>query len=152
MEKLRLLLIFCAIVMCVRSNAEGEGYAQFIGDWVLVSYIVFPIEGGQRDMDYVGYLSYDDHGNMAGLGMPRNLPERAESDPQVRAGFGYWGSVSVDTEGGRVIHHVEGAPTQPRWVGGDNIRYYEFEDNLLKLSLKDNTGRISATLTWTRLP
>ncbi len=152
MGKLRSLLFSCVIAVCPQGNAADDGYAQFIGDWELVSYVVFPADGGQRDMNYVGYLSYDEHGNMAGLGMPRDLPERAESDPQARAGFGYWGSVTVDTEEGRVIHHVEGAPTQPRWVGGDNIRFYEFEDNLLKLSLKDNTGRISATLTWRRLP
>lgn len=152
MEKLRTLLFLSAIVLSAQGNAANDGYSQFIGDWELVSYVVFPDAGGQRDMSYVGYLSYDEHGNMAGLGMPKDLPERAQNDPQLRAGFAYWGSVSVDSEGGRVIHHVEGAPTQPRWVGGDNIRFYEFEDNLLRLSLKDDTGRISATLTWRRLP
>ena len=40
----------------------------------------------------------------------------------------------------------------PRWVDGDNVRYFEFDgDDILKLSLKDDSGRITATLTWRRL-
>jgi hypothetical protein len=38
----------------------------------------------------------------------------------------------------------------PRWVGGDNVRHYEFDGDLLKLSLKTPEGRITATLTWRR--
>ena len=67
-------------------------------------------------------------------------------------GFAYWGAVSWDVEKGVVVHHVQGSPVVPQWVGGDNIRYYEFDgDNILKLSLKDARGRITGTLTWRRL-
>ena len=40
----------------------------------------------------------------------------------------------------------------PEWVGGDNVRYYEFiTDDLLSLTVKNNQGRITGTLTWRRL-
>ena len=62
------------------------------------------------------------------------------------------GPVSWDVEQGIVIHHVQGSPMVPQWVGGDNVRHYEFEgDNILKLTVKDGQGRSTGTLTWRRL-
>ncbi len=125
---------------------------KFHGDFELVSYFQFPEQGDPIDMNYVGRLSYDAHGNMAGLGMPRDLPERnRNAEERVTGGFAYWGRVSYDLENSLVIHHVEGAPMVPEWVGGDNIRHFEFSDGLLKLSLKNNSGRTTATLSWRKL-
>ena len=125
---------------------------QFIGDYELVSYFTFPGSGSERDMNYIGRLSYDAFGNMAGLSMPINLPERANnSSDRTVGGFAYWGGVSFDAENSIVIHHVQGSPTAPQWVGGDNIRHFAFEDGLLKLSLKDAQGRVTATLSWRKL-
>ena len=126
---------------------------QFIGDYELVSYVTFSGDGAERDMGYIGRLSYDRFGNMAGLGMPIDLPSRAEeSSERTIGGFGYWGKVSWDLDVGTVTHHVVGSPMVPRWVGGDNVRYFEFiEDDLLALSIKDTQGRITGTLTWRRL-
>ncbi len=126
---------------------------QFIGDYELVSYFSYPADGGEIDRNYIGRLSYDAFGNMAGLGMPRDLPQRnTESEQRVTGGFAYWGKVSYDLAEGTVIHHVEGSPMVPEWVGQDNIRYFEFIDGFLKLSLKDPQGRITGTLTWRQLP
>lgn len=158
---IELLKPICSIVLALAmsqaltaaTDPTDPKYQQFIGDWELVSYLQFPEGGGERDMNYVGYLSYDAHGNMAGLGMPQDLPERAAgASERTLGGFAYWGGVSVDVQRGVVIHHVEGSPMVPQWVGGENVRYYEFVGNLLKLSLKDATGRTTATLTWRRLP
>ena len=103
-------------------------------------------------MNYVGRLSYDAFGNMAGLGMPRDLPERNQAaEERVTGGFGYWGKVSFDLENSLVIHHVEGSPMVPEWVDGDNIRHFEFTDGLLKLSLKNSSGRTTGTLSWRKL-
>lgn len=135
------------------SEAEAALQQKFIGDYELVSYIQFPAAGGEIDMNYIGRLSYDAFGNMSGLGMPRDLPQRdAQAAERVTGGFAYWGKVSYDVAGQRVIHHVEGSPMIARWVGQDNIRFFEFEGDLLRLSLKDAQGRISGTLTWRRLP
>lgn len=152
MTTIRSCFYLALLLVSNQATAMDNPYTQFIGDWELESYVVFPEQGSARDMDYVGYLSYDEHGNMAGLGMPRNLPQQVDNGGQNRAGFAYWGGVTVDAQNERVIHHVQGSPTQPQWVGGDNIRFYEFEGGLLKLSLKDAEGRVSATLTWRRLP
>lgn len=125
---------------------------KFIGDYELVSYFQFPASGGEVDMKYIGRLSYDALGNMSGIGMPVDLPARAAQSSERRTGgFAYWGKVSYDLEQGIVFHHVEGSPLVPQWVGGENIRYFEFTDELLKLSLKDEAGKITATLSWRKL-
>ncbi|MBL4573951.1 MAG: lipocalin-like domain-containing protein [Gammaproteobacteria bacterium] len=125
---------------------------KFQGDFELVSYFQFPEQGEPIDMNYVGRLSYDALGNMAGLGMPRDLPHRnQDSDERITGGFAYWGKVSFDPENSIVIHHVEGSPMVPEWVGSDNVRHFEFSDGLLKLSLKNDSGRTTATLGWRKL-
>ena len=125
---------------------------KFQGDFELVSYIQFPEQGNPIDMNYMGRLSYDAFGNMAGLGMPRDLPKRNQAaEERVTGGFGYWGKVSFDLVNSLVIHHVEGSPMVPEWVGGDNIRHFEFTDGLLKLSLKNSSGRTTGTLSWRKL-
>lgn len=147
---LLLLVIVPASVAQIMSDEE-----RFIGDYELVSYFTFPEQGPARDMQYIGRLSYDKFGNMSGLGMPIDLPQKeAASQPcaeRVIGGFAYWGRVSIDSENRIVTHHVEGSPMVPRWVGGDNVRHYEFDRDLLRLSLKNPEGRITATLTWRRL-
>ncbi|MEX2131547.1 MAG: lipocalin-like domain-containing protein [Pseudohongiellaceae bacterium] len=123
--------------------------ARFIGDWELVSYFNFPEPGGERDMGYIGTLRYDEFDNMSGVGMPVDLPQRAaRSNERITAGFAYWGKVEYDLAKQRVIHHVEGSPMVPAWVGGENIRYYEFVGDYLKLSLHSDSGRTTGTLTW----
>ena len=151
--KLRVLLLSLVSAMpgavTGAEQAAGGIEQRFLGSWELVSYYQFPNGEPARDMGYVGTLIYDAHGKMSGIGMP--APGTEDSAPG--RGFAYWGAVSYDTEHNRVIHHVEGSPMVPRWVGQDNIRYYEFtSDGQLKLSLKDPAGRITATLTWRKLP
>ena len=126
---------------------------KFIGDYELVSYFAFSEDGTGRDMNYIGRLSYDKFENMSGLGMPIDLPARASnSSERTIGGFGYWGKVSWNLRDGTVTHHVEGSPMVPEWVGGDNVRYFEFlNDDLLTLSIKNNEGRITGTLTGRRL-
>ncbi len=147
---LSLLMLFSA---SLQAADDLDSITQkFIGDYELVSYFTFPAQGDAVDMSYIGRLSYDALGNMAGLGMPKNLPERAAgSSERVTGGFAYWGPFSIDVENSIVIHHVKGSPMVPRWVGGDNIRYYEFSDGLLRLSLKNPDGRVTATLSWRKL-
>lgn len=135
------------------ADALQEIEEKFQGDFELVSYFQFPQQGNPIDMNYVGRLSYDALGNMSGLGMPRDLPERnRDSDERVTGGFAYWGKVSFDLENSLVIHHVEGSPMVPEWVGGENVRHFEFSEGMLKLSLKNPAGRTTATLTWRKLP
>lgn len=154
MRQILCLAILLASMPTLSQAAETlqEIEQKFRGDFELVSYYQFPAQGDPIDMNYIGRLSYDAFGNMAGMGMPRDLPERnRNSDERITGGFAYWGKVSFDLERSLVIHHVEGAPMIPEWVGGDNVRHFEFSDGLLKLSLKNDAGRTTATLSWRKL-
>lgn len=147
-------LLFLLSLPVISQAAESleDIREKFRGDFELVSYFQFPEQGDPIDMNFTGRLSYDAFGNMAGLGMPRDLPERnRNSEERVTGGFAYWGKVSYDLEKSLVIHHVEGSPMVPEWVGGDNVRHFEFSDGLLKLSLKNSSGRTTATLSWRKL-
>ncbi len=146
-----LMIGMLALPLTVVGQAQTDA-ERFVGDYTLISYVTFPEAGPAVDMKYVGRLSYDRAGNMSGLGMPSGLPERErEAGRTLTGGFAYWGKVTVDDEKKIVIHHVEGSPLMPGWVGGDNVRFYEFEGDLLRLSLKNSDGRTTATLTWRRL-
>ena len=146
-------LMLCMLAWPLTAVGQTQTDAErLVGDYTLISYMTFPEAGPAVDMGYVGRLSYDRAGNMSGLGMPSGLPERErEAGSRLTGGFAYWGKVTVDDEKKVVIHHVEGSPLMPSWVGGDNIRSYEFEGNLLRLSIKNASGRTTATLTWRRL-
>ena len=146
-------LALCMLVLPLTAVGQAQTDAErFVGDYTLISYVTFPEAGTAVDMPYVGRLSYDSAGNMSGLGMPSGLPERErEAGSRLTGGFAYWGKVTVDDEKKIVVHHVEGSPLMPSWVGGDNVRFYEFEGDLLRLSLKNAEGRTTATLTWRRL-
>ena len=146
-------LMLCMLALPLTAVGQAQTDAErFVGDYTLISYVTFPEAGPAVDMQYVGRLSYDRAGNMSGLGMPSGLPERErEIGSRLTGGFAYWGKVTVDDEKKIVIHHVEGSPLMPGWVGGDNVRFYEFDGDLLRLSLKNAEGRTTATLTWRRL-
>ena len=146
-------LVLCMLALLLTAVGQAKTDAErLVGDYTLISYVTFPEAGPAVDMSYVGRLSYDSAGNMSGLGMPSGLPERErEAGGRLTGGFAYWGKVTVDDEKKIVVHHVEGSPLMPSWVGGDNVRFYEFEDDLLRLSLKNAEGRTTATLTWRRL-
>lgn len=135
------------------ASDEQRMLDRFTGHYELVSFIRFPEEGGEVDTNYEGRIMYDGNGNMSAIGMPKDLPARAaQSEETVRGGFAYYGTVSLDLDNGIIIHHVQGSPTRGSWDGEDNVRYFEWtEDGLLKLSMKDDSGRTIGTLTWRRL-
>lgn len=151
------LMTVTAGLMPMAAMADEDALAaikqQFVGHYELVSFISYPATGGEVDNDYVGRIMYDESDQMSAIGMPKSLPERAaQSSENVRGGFAYWGPVTWDIDNQRVIHHVEGSPTRGSWVGEDNIRFYEFTaDGLLKLSIRDEAGRTTGTLTWRRI-
>ena len=148
-----LLLVPPPAVSAQNSRDVEAMQRRFVGNYDLVSYVSFRPDGEVVDMNYSGRIMYDGHGNMSAIGMPKDLPARARaSDTNVRDGFAYWARVSFDLANGIVIHHGEGSPTRGSWPGVDNIRYFEFTDEgLLKLSLKNEEGRTTGTLTWRKI-
>jgi len=122
---------------------------QFIGHYELLSFISYPEEGGEVDNNYEGRITYDAHDNMAAIGMPKDLPARAAASTEnVQGGFSYYGDVSWDIENQIVTHHVTGSSSRGSWVGEDNVRYFEWVDGLLVLTMKNPEGRIIGKLTW----
>ena len=129
------------------------------GNWRLLSFENFDDKGAARPGGYsAGRLMYDAHGNMAAqltregrkpLASTATDTERAEA----YAGFlSYYGRYAVDESKGIVTHHVEGS-TNPNWVNTTLTRWYAFshDDNRLMLSLHNDEGRVTGTLTWERM-
>jgi len=118
------------------------------GDYRLISFQVLS-DGQWRDLGYSGCLRYDGQGQMSAQGMRRDLPAMSKSGQRKGpGGFAYWGSVEVFPEQCRVVHHVEGCTSHPEWVGGIQERFYELEDRLLTLMVKDQNGRVTGRLRW----
>ena len=140
----------------VRTRTAAAFDPRFVGHWELVSYVSFRASGETVTNDYLGRIIYDELGNMTAVGMPRDLPERARANPDevTRGGFAYFSDATVYPQENRIVHSVLASPTHPSWPGGDQIRFFEFDGELLKLSLREGdqpNGRITGTLTWRRM-
>ena len=137
-----------------------------VGTWRLVSFET-RYEKGEVEYPFgqnaLGQLSYDTAGNMSAIVMKLGIPafvtaERLQgTDAEVRAAFegfiGYFGSYTIDADKGTVTHHVRGA-SFPNWVGGDQIRFYNFEGSRLTLSMPPRLsgGRRSENIiVWERI-
>lgn len=149
---LHLLIALCLPTALSAAESLEEVKARFVGHYELVSFVSYPATGGEVVNDYIGRIAYDEYDNMSAIGMPASAPERARQANEAGSeGFAYWGKVSWELQRGVVIHHVEGSPTRNTWVGEDNVRYFELDGDLLRLSLKDSEGRTTGTLTWRRI-
>lgn len=147
------LLFFGSDLLRGAQGTPSEGFdPRFVGTWDLVSFESYRADGETIVNDYVARLVYDESANMLAAGMPRDLAQRGGAGGEVaRAGFAYFGSVTLYPAEGRIVHHVTGSPMNGSWVGSDQVRYFEFDGNLLKLSLRDESGRVTGTLTWRRV-
>jgi len=122
------------------------------GTYELVSYEFFPAGGETRRVEAIGRLNYDPAGNMAAQIMPLDWPERPPEAATPARGLGYvayFGRYEIDPTEGKVTHHVQGS-VNPRWVGGDQVRFFELSKDGLTLSLRSG-GRTTARLVWRRL-
>jgi Lipocalin-like domain len=151
------LLVFSALIHA--QSPSGDVQRRLTGNWRLVSTENFDEKGVARPGNYAsGRIMYDAHGNMAAqLTRDGRRPLSAKPTDAERAeaysGFlAYYGRYAVDESKGLVTHHVEGS-TNPNWVKTTLTRWYAFspDGNRLMLSLKNDAGRLTATLTWERL-
>jgi hypothetical protein len=145
MTRRTLLLASLALTASLSASAQPTSPAaleRFVGNWRLVKFVNVDEGGVERDAGYEGgRIMYDAAGNMA-----------AQLMRKTRENYvAYYGRVTVDPKGRTVTHHVEGS-TNPKWVGTDLVRHYEFtEDGRLLLSLRNASGRVTGTLTWERV-
>ena len=127
--------------------------ARFVGNYELVRYVSFQPDGKVTPRNYVARIMYDPFGNMSAIGMPTDLPQRAAVSGGERTvgGFAYFGKAEINIAAGTVTHHVVGAPIRPELVGQGRVRHYEFDGDLLTLSIKDEEERVTGQLTWRRV-
>jgi hypothetical protein len=119
------------------------------GSWDLVSLDVVSPSGEKHAVPATGRMQYDDYGNLAVRGTIQgtdtvdpallNLTARVTIDP--------------DTHSFKVMSVQSGTADQRR-VGpaldANLRRYYEFDGDLLKTTVKDAQGITTAVLTWKR--
>jgi hypothetical protein len=137
---------------------------QFAGVWRLIRCESRDAEGQVREPfgpHPVGRIVYDRSGRMSAqlmnpdregaLYSPAGGVSRDATEEDVRRAVGgyvaYFGTFSVDETKGVVIHHVQCA-LDPSWVGGDQVREYEFDGDRLTLSAGLSGRRVR--LTWER--
>ena len=136
-----------------QADSLEEVRAKFVGNYELVTFESFRPDGEVVPRDYVARIMYDPLGNMSAIGMPNDLPQRAEAsgDERTVGGFAYFGRAEIDIAAGTVTHQVIGAPLNPGLVGVGRVRHYEFDGDLLTLSIKNDDGRITGQLIWRRV-
>lgn len=133
----------------VLAGPDDEGVAQrFVGHWRLVRWENFAADGTATVQEYSGRIMYDGHGNMSAQLMPTG-DVKATENRRTQGYVAYFGTYEIDEDAGTVTHRPEGSNIFP-WVGGKLVRYYEFDDGKLKLSLKSG-DRVTGTLTWERI-
>jgi len=160
---MRCIIIAMGVFLALPGAGQAQGAApvpsadevveRLAGNYELILYETFPASGGAVDNRYIGRITYDVPGNMSAVLMPEDFSARASEGTGAGSaeGFAYFSTVEVQPELERVIHHVHGSVTTPQWVGTGLIRYYEFDDDLLMLSIRNAEGRTTGTLTWRRM-
>ena len=138
--------------------STDEVQERFVGNYRLLSFFRYPVRGEPVEVKMIGRIMYDGHGNMAAQLQPNGFKSLA-GDAEARGRRGgyvaYFGRYEIDADENRVTHKVIGANI-PAWAGdendfgNDNVRFFEFDGDRLKLSLKDRSGRVTGTLTWQR--
>jgi hypothetical protein len=122
---------------------------QLQGTWELVSLDVFSPSGQPTPVQASGRMVYDDHGNMQ---MRGTIAGNTSVDP---AAVNLEGRVAIDPAAHSFrITKVDAASADDKRVDpkldASKTRYYVFEGDLLKTTLKDASGATTATATWKR--
>jgi hypothetical protein len=159
----RVLVVLTATVLGAHAVSAQPPAAdvqrRLAGHWRLVSFVNFDEKGGSRPSPFQGgRITYDTSGQMtaqlthAGRKPLSQPPTDAERIAAQASYLAYYGRFEVDATKGSVTHHVEGS-TNPNWPNTQLVRFYEFspDGNRLMLSVKNNAGRVTGTLTWERL-
>lgn len=140
------------------------GKEQFIGLWKLVSHEFRTIEGKAfypYGDNAVGWVMFDDKGRFTAQIMRQGRPDytagSATIDDLRNALYGYvayFGTFEIDESKKMLTNHVEGSLV-PGWVGGLQIRFYEFSpDGRITLRtppIKRGGIEFEGTLVWERI-
>ncbi len=138
-------------------SAGGAVRSRLLGNWKLVSYVLFDANGATRPGNYdVGRLVYDASSEMSAHLMSSKRPVANPTTDAARGEayttyIGYFGPFTIDDQKGTVTHHVVGS-SYPHWAGTDQVRYYSFSEDGRRLTLKTKAGeRVTGSLDWERV-
>jgi hypothetical protein len=122
---------------------------QLKGTWQLVSLDVFSPSGEKTAAQATGQLTCDDYGNLAMKGTITG----ANLDPSA---LNLTGRMTIDPDlhairiGGVSAANADDRRIDPK-LDASNVRYYVFEGDLLKTTLKNPSGVTTATATWKKV-
>ena len=125
------------------------------GSWDLVSATTYAASGEPTERRATGRLTYDQFGNLTV--QARVEEEGAVGSPGSELPFlNISGRAVIDTANQRLVFTNVGANAPldnalPAEVALDRVRYYEFVDDLLTLSVRNSDGSVSAILTWRKI-
>jgi hypothetical protein len=127
------LSLFLALAIHVSIPAAQE--PSIVGTWKLLAWETHNADGTvvrQYGEHPLGYFIYDatSHLSIQVMGNP-------PTDPP--AYFGYFGTYTVDSARGIVIHHIEGATTS-RNIGQDEPRQFRIEGDHLTIRIPQAQG------------
>jgi hypothetical protein len=134
---------------------------RLLGSWRLVTWKWEDAQGpvtSPLGEDPLGQLMYDAAGRVSAQLMRRNQPplhdddwRNAVDEEKARAwsGYiGYFGTFTVDEDGGAVTHHIEGG-WFPNLIGTQQLRRCTFDGDQLSLEAQTPWGRV--TILWERI-
>ena len=168
MKKYHVFMLVLVTMTFATTIAYAGDKDKLVGTWKLISIEDPSPTASKPDEKPSGLIMYDSTGHMAvQITRRQDRPRfasnnQAEGSPQeikvAFVGYGaYYGSYEVREKEGIVIHHLEGA-LFPNEIGTDNIRYYEFSGDRVRLivaTIKD--GKIQPKnpnaryLVWERI-
>jgi len=155
-----LVLLFLTSNCQDRLNKNISG--NFIGTWALVKCIAIQQDGaitfpyGEKPK---GQILYDTKGNMMVVIMNQGI-KKFNSDnpfqgvpeeiiPAYNGFLAYFGTFKILTDSSLIVHNIK-ACSFPNWVGQNQKRRFEFEDNKLILTTPE-ISNVRFELTWEKL-
>lgn len=140
--------------------------SRFIGSWSLISqYFILPDGSIHYPMgqQMSGQINYEKQGTMAAQLYSSDRTNFASddwlqgSDTEMKNAFlsalAYFGRYQIDEQLATVTHLVEGS-LFPNWIGSQQVRYYQFEEDRLILRtppLQMNNSVLVGVLSWEKI-
>ncbi len=119
---------------------------QLEGTWRLLSFETYSPTGEAIKHEAAGELTYDAYGNLV-IRAALTGGKPGELSNVLR----YSGRAVVDPPNHRLVlqnMQGQGGEVLPNEIKADNVRYYEFDGDVLKLITKDSGGKPTATASW----
>ena len=143
-------------------NMKNMKNQHFVGSWELLEWTIESKDGKREypfGTDAIGQLNYESNGNMSVMIMKNNRPQFPSEDPlqgqadEVVVAFkgfiAYSGYYEVNHNSNQVAHQIK-ISSFPNWVGQNQIRKFEFNEDKLTLST-DFIGPNKHNLVWRKI-